>query len=408
MYITKLVLNNIRGFGPEFTLHVADDNGAPRLRTVLIGKNGTCKTTLLRCLALGICWREDANALIAEPIGPMIAQGQNKAEIVVTLRNPDSDATIEICSVLERRPKERRDYVAHQTGREALKNSPFVWGVGAGRSGEGIEPYRDFQIVDSVYSLFNYEQSSLISAELTIRRLKDFKIGKRGVYSKTISGIKRVLGLEPRARIRVGRAGGVFITSSSVGREVPIEAWADGYRLTTNWLLDAYAWAMRANAITQEGGIRGILLVDEIEQHIHPSLHTTLLTEIRSLFPEAQIFMTTHSPLTTLGAKPGELVSLQKSGTRVKITADVPDFRDWSADDMLENERTFDSSVYGPEMDRSIARYKSLAARPAKERSAKEAKELQKLARELAASRPAEEVSPLLKELMRLSNKFDL
>jgi hypothetical protein len=346
MYVSNLVLNNIRGFGDEFILNVMTLNGSPRFRTVLIGKNGTCKTTLLRCISLSVCWREDANALIAEPIGPMIAQGKREAIIEVTLRDASSKREpIQIRSVL-RREKGRRDYVAEQTGRENLKVPIFVWGVGAGRSGEGVDPYREFQIVDSVYSLFNYQQSSLTPAELVIRRLKDFRVSRKGIYKKTIAGIKRVLGLDASAQFRLGKAGGVFVTAPAVGRDVPIEAWADGYRLTTNWLLDVYSWAMRANAVTQGGGVQGILLIDEIEQHIHPSLHTTLLGELSHLFPEAQIFMTTHSPLTTLGAVPQELVSLQRTKAGVvKIKPAVSDFRNWSVLDMMENSRTFGNYI---------------------------------------------------------------
>ena len=51
----------------------------------------------------------------------------------------------------------------------------------------------------------------------------------------------------------------------------------------SSWILDLYAWAMRANRVTKAGGIHGVLLVDEVEQHLHPSMQTTLLARLREI-----------------------------------------------------------------------------------------------------------------------------
>ncbi|MEA2832528.1 MAG: hypothetical protein QOG66_730 [Methylobacteriaceae bacterium] len=408
MFISSITLRNIRGFGPEFRLDFNKNKKPTHRHTLVIGRNGTCKTTLLRCLALGVCWREDGNALIAEPIGPLITQGRKEASIEVTIQPTNKlKPEVTITSKLERQAG-RRDFVAEVSGKELLEGQIFVWAAGAGRSGEGPEPYRDYQIVDSVYSLFNYEQSSLSPAELVIRRLMDYKGADKSIYSTAMAGIKRLLNLEKSASIRLGRGGGVFISSKMTGRGVPLEAWADGYRLTTNWLLDAYSWGMRANAVTKKGGLDGILLIDEIEQHIHPSLHATLLRDVSNLFPEAQIFATTHSPLTALGVHAEDLVALRKTEKGIERKPDVPNISDWSADDMLENERTFHTSVYGPDKRKAIRAYGRLMTQPKKERTAKQARQLAELAKKVAGARPSREVSPLLQDLLALSKRYDL
>ena len=68
MYISRVRLKGIRGFR-DLDLHICDEHGEPRMRTAIIGVNGTGKTTLLRCLALGICGQADANALLSELTG---------------------------------------------------------------------------------------------------------------------------------------------------------------------------------------------------------------------------------------------------------------------------------------------------------------------------------------------------
>ena len=42
--------------------------------------------------------------------------------------------------------------------------------------------------------------------------------------------------------------------------------------------------------------IPGLLLIDEIETHLHPKWQKKILGIIRSLFPNLQIILTTHSP----------------------------------------------------------------------------------------------------------------
>lgn len=43
-------------------------------------------------------------------------------------------------------------------------------------------------------------------------------------------------------------------------------------------------------------GISGLLLIDEIETHLHPKWQKKILGIIRNLFPNLQIILTTHSP----------------------------------------------------------------------------------------------------------------
>ena len=75
-YISRIKLSNIRGFR-SLNLSLLDKDQRPRLHTLIIGKNGTGKTTLLRCLAIGLCEPSDGNALVSEDIGQLITEGRN-------------------------------------------------------------------------------------------------------------------------------------------------------------------------------------------------------------------------------------------------------------------------------------------------------------------------------------------
>lgn len=73
----------------------------------------------------------------------------------------------------------------------------------------------------------------LLSPELTLRRLSDHLGEDR--FPKVLAQIARAMGLSgDKPRIEFGRGGGVTISADEVGEQIPLEALADGYRVTFN------------------------------------------------------------------------------------------------------------------------------------------------------------------------------
>lgn len=54
----------------------------------------------------------------------------------------------------------------------------------------------------------------------------------------------------------------------------------------------------------------GILLIDELDVHLHPSMQAKLYSILHEILPKAQIFTSTHSPHVIQVAKPHELIPL--------------------------------------------------------------------------------------------------
>lgn len=80
--------------------------------------------------------------------------------------------------------------------------------------------------------------------------------------------------------------------------QIPFPALSDGYRAFIGWLGD---FLYHVNKTCPSGKKlvenKGIVLVDEIDLHIHPEWQKTLLTSIAKAFPNIQFIVTTHSPL---------------------------------------------------------------------------------------------------------------
>ena len=154
--------------------------------------------------------------------------------------------------------------------------------------------------MDTAYSLFNYEQS-LNGVELTLRRLKDY-LGDSS-YESAMRSVMQALSLLDGDEIRFKRGGGVEVTGPSVGTAIPLESWADGYRLSLGLILDIYAWAMRANRVNEDGSVTGVLLIDEVEQHLHPALQASLAPEISKLFSDMQLIRNHAQPARDNGRR---------------------------------------------------------------------------------------------------------
>lgn len=374
VYVKAIELQNIRAFRRlSIDLGTSDDR---RMLSVIIGRNGTCKTTLLRCIAMGLCHDSDTAALLAEFGGRLISEGAGTGTIKLTMTGAGGNEIGDIELLFEN--KKGRDMLARRRASISMEDF-FVCGYGPNRGNTGSSMVRDYRVLDSVAPLFDYSRS-LLNTELMMRRVEDYMGSDR--YRRAKEGIKRILGLSGKHSIRYVKGGGVSVSGPGIGKDIPLEAWADGYRMTFNWLMDLYGWAVHADTITESGGVRGILLIDEVDQNLHPAMQSALLSELQEALPEMQVFATTHSPLTALGTEAENVISLHRKEGLVEMVP-VPSLAGYSADDALLEEALFGTDPYPRQTRWKLDRYHELAASAPLTRSAGQNVEMTRLAREL-------------------------
>ena len=82
----------------------------------------------------------------------------------------------------------------------------------------------------------------------------------------------------------------------------------------------------------------GILIIDEIDAHLHPSWQRRIIPTITSHFPNLQIFCSTHSPLMLAGLREGQvhLLKLEDNGD-ITVSRNESDIIGWTADEILRN-----------------------------------------------------------------------
>lgn len=86
----------------------------------------------------------------------------------------------------------------------------------------------------------------------------------------------------------------------------------------------------------------GVVLIDELELHLHPKWQREVCQKLRDTFPHIQFIGTTHSPFVIQSLRPGELINLDPD--------EFGEYADKSIEDIAEN-------VMGVEVPQKSERY---------------------------------------------------
>ena len=287
----------------------------------------------MRSIAIGLCDESSASALFRELPGEFVRRSKGakyvkKGEFgTIELVLIDKDETLYkiITTIIATETFERVHQDEGLWKKEKGKNkwNPktqdtfpwekiFVSGYGPGSRMRGVEDFKRYLAVDAVYSIFKYD-APLQNPELAIRRLIDAarkstkdeaKSNKRAdemlSYIKTI--LSNMLQLPKPNSIKLARLG---VEVKGPWGHAELGELGDGYKATMTWVMDLLSWWLLR--ISSRGGyliknITGIVLVDEIEQHLHPRWQRKIMRLLHEAFPQIQFITSTHSPLCAAGA----------------------------------------------------------------------------------------------------------
>lgn len=90
----------------------------------------------------------------------------------------------------------------------------------------------------------------------------------------------------------------------------------DGFRSSAAWLADLCAtWCDRspqAAATGDPNAMEAMVMIDEIDLHLHPAMQRQLVPRLRKALPKVQWIVTTHSPLVLANFDANEIVALDR------------------------------------------------------------------------------------------------
>ena len=131
--------------------------------------------------------------------------------------------------------------------------------------------------------------------------------------------------------------GGFFPQFDTVDGAMPLNTLSQGTQSIVQWLAHLLIGYAEFYDFPEELEKKpGVLIVDEIDAHLHPSWQRRVIPTLTSHLPGLQIFCSTHSPLMLAGLKEGQIQLLRRDDQgNVTVSRNEADVFGWSADEIL-------------------------------------------------------------------------
>jgi hypothetical protein len=326
MYIEKISVKNFKGFKSFENLDflypsISKDKLAKVFKTenikykninIVLGNNSFGKTAFLKAIALpslGPSVNDIAfpkRMWLRRSSKEEIKEGRIFAQFVANeqdkVRYGRIEGEIRISNVEGNNDTISWDHIQLKEWHPVYEKNPsalFLVGYGASRTVELPENFKpaerksgpkDRQI--KIQSLFE-DTYQLIPLNAWLPAMREKNPGR---YVQFINLLAKITG-DKNFRITEQLDGDQFIFEKN-GVRIPFDALSDGYRAFVGWVGDLlYHIEKSAPSGRKLVENEGIVLIDEIDLHLHPAWQMKILPLLANALPKIQFIVTTHSPL---------------------------------------------------------------------------------------------------------------
>ncbi len=361
MYVHSVTLENLKGF-KELKLDLARPDGTYAGWTVFTGDNGAGKSTLLKAIAIGLCGGDVAHSLQPDFRG-WIHSGAKKPIAAIEL---EISITLDDEHPLKGNPPDNRfpvrlEFEERQKGMSirsirsaapAGKPTPYrapgrtIWSNSTkGWFSCGYGPFRRvfgpsieaaplmYGSSTARYATLFQEGASLSQADKWIRELQFKALEDRVRQTTDAVQEQQILDTLLEFLRNAFLPGLTFDRVDSDGvwlkdADGILFAWgdmSDGYRSALALLIDIFRNLVETfgpEGLTEPDEHRrprvirsGVVLIDEIDAHLHPAWQQKIGFWLKEHFPNIQFLVTTHSPIICQAADPHGLFVLPEPGS---------------------------------------------------------------------------------------------
>ncbi|WP_455270904.1 AAA family ATPase [Rhizobium herbae] len=333
---------------------------------LILGENATGKSSLLEAVALSLAGDSVRNALTKAPqnfilnpemMGAVDTRPPDSATVVVSFEG-NVNQTLEI----------RQEFVASD---EDLR-LPSVFAYGAFRHyGTSAKRARRLGHVGTLFQ----QDIILPNPESWLLQLDKPR------FSMVARALRQILSVESEYELiepdtANNRCVIVTRVDDEAGGEIrtPFAVASSGYRSVLAMVCDIFEGVISKSDrdLRPLDEINAIILIDEIEAHLHPKWKMQIMSSLRRVFPRSTIIATTHDPLCIRGMHNGEVVVLSRlrnEGTSlsmpsyVEVRTDLPDVDNMTVEQLLTSDLFAMFSTDSAAAERNLAQLGNLLAR---------------------------------------------
>lgn len=341
MYIKRVVLKDLKGFeNLDFSFTAPGWN-------VLTGENGSGKTSVLKALALALIGPDVARALQPSLRG-WIREGAKKAEIEAqispdsrdkfTTGRPPKDSLWSELEIVRNGGPEASIKPTNKRKRTGPLNGPWAENT-AGWFATGYGPFRrlygaspEAQRVMSGpnrvarFATMFKEDATLLECELWLKELSHKSLEGKERDGRILDQVATLLNddfLRSGHKIERVDSDGLWLKDAA-GIVLPLAEMSEGYRAALALMIDILRHVDGVfgdeNLVIKRDDHwvvphRGVVLIDEVDAHLHPAWQREIGFWLKSRFPEFQFIVTTHSALVCQAADLGGIFRLPPPGS---------------------------------------------------------------------------------------------
>jgi hypothetical protein len=347
MYIKRVVLENLRGFRLlDFDFERPD--GRYSGWAVITGDNAAGKTAFLKAIALALVGTDTARALQPSLQG-WIRRGSREAVIAVEIMAGDADkfaqgrryehpfwselklsddpgpeVTLTVGDRYKGKGKgpKHGPWAENPTGWYSVGYGPFrrLYGASPDAQRLMVGPSR----VARFATMFR-EDATLGECEIWLRDLHVKKLEEREKEGRILDSVLKLLNDDfLRNGLRIEKVDSEGLWLRDAGNIVlPLADMSEGYRAALALLVDIIRHLVSVygpdELVREEDGRQvvphnGIVLIDEIDSHLHPEWQRQIGFWLKARFPNMQFIVTTHSALICQAADENMIYHLPPPG----------------------------------------------------------------------------------------------
>ncbi len=350
---------------------------------VLLGGNGMGKSTLLQAMAIALMGPVPGGRLLLNPSG-WVRSGADYGEISASIGWGKGDFTL-------KRPKKNEPYrsrfalsgskeitlqgtsydqpqlvhLADDKDRKSLMSGPYA-ARKPGWLSCGYGPFRRLlggssetsQLVFSsgresrFVTLFS-EAAALTNCTewlcaLIVARSTNCKRRPIESASTALEVARKIIDQLLPGSVQISRIDSERVYFRSVGgTEVAVLDLSDGYRSFLALVIDILRHLEASSdslalVIESDNGketviAEGVILIDEVDVHLHPFWQREIGFRLRRTFPRMQFIVTSHSPFVAQAASDGGLIVMRPTGAEGEVEAQRPvdSVKGWRVDQIL-------------------------------------------------------------------------
>ncbi len=312
--IQKIVIRNFRPI-EDLTLEVNGDEEVPWM--MLLGENGCGKSSAIRAIALTLMGEKArSDPSLALDASEYLRRGEDSGAVEVYLSG------LEEPLILELKKDDPTFY-----GDTALKVLLLAYG-----STRLLPRHTDDEVVISparVSNLFN-PFTPLLDASAWLLQQSPAE------FEELKPALKQLLNLGEGDDLHQNHDENL-VEVTLHGDTVVLEHLSDGYQCVV--ALAVEIMAVMKERWTDISVAEGIVLLDEVGSHLHPSWKMKIVSSLRDTFPSVQFIVSSHDPLCLRGMKDREVWVMDRTEDgKVIASNELPNHETMRVDQILQSE----------------------------------------------------------------------